>query len=152
MQKHLAAQTSTYGRLNIVSLVNQKGHEKPVKDAFERHIAQLNLSDVKYEYFDFHMECKNMRWDRISLLIDILKDDLEKTGYYAHSGSESAPSRLQAGVVRTNCMDNLDRTNVVQATLAKWTLNKQLVEAGVLSPGSGVGDFEVLSKEFRESE
>jgi hypothetical protein len=152
MQKHLAAQTSTYGQLNIVNLLNQKGHEKPVKDAFERHITQLNLSDVKYEYFDFHMECKKMRWDRISLLIDILKDDLEKTGYYAHSSSESAPSHLQTGVVRTNCMDNLDRTNVVQATLAKWTLNKQLVEAGVLTPGSGVDDFEVLSKEFRESE
>ena len=77
MQKHLAAQTSTYGQLNIVNLVNQKGHEKPVKDAYERHVAQLDLPDVKYEYFDFHMECKKMRWDRISLLIDILKDDLE---------------------------------------------------------------------------
>lgn len=152
MQKHLAAQTAIYGQLNLVNLVNQKGHEKPVKDAYERHIAQLSLPDVKYEYFDFHMECKNMRWDRISLLIDILKEDLERTGYYAQSNSEAGPSRLQTGVVRTNCMDNLDRTNVVQATLAKWVLNKQLIEAGVLSPGSGVDDFEVLSKEFRESE
>lgn len=150
MQKHLAAQTAIYGQLNLVNLVNQKGHEKPVKDAYERHIAQLSLPDVKYEYFDFHMECKNMRWDRISLLIDILKEDLERTGYYAQSNSEAGPSRLQTGVVRTNCMDNLDRTNVVQATLAKWVLNKQLIEAGVLSPGSGVDDFEVLSKEFRE--
>lgn len=49
-------------------------------------------------------------------------------------------------------MDNLDRTNVVQATIAKWTLNKQLIEAGVLSPGAGVDDFETLSKDFRESE
>lgn len=49
-------------------------------------------------------------------------------------------------------MDNLDRTNVVQATLAKHTLNKQLQEAGVLTKEQGVDDFETLSKDFRESE
>jgi len=48
-------------------------------------------------------------------------------------------------------MDNLDRTNVVQATIAKYILNKQLIEAGVLNEGAGVDDFENLSKEFRES-
>lgn len=41
---------------------------------------QLNLPDVRYQYFDFHTECKNMRWDRISLLIDKLQLDLQKQG------------------------------------------------------------------------
>ncbi|KAF5314077.1 hypothetical protein D9611_006765 [Ephemerocybe angulata] len=148
MEKHLKKQTSTYGPIVAVNLINQKGHEKPVKDAYERHIAQLALPDVKYEYFDFHMECKKMRWDRISLLIDNIREDLEEEGFFAVSSS--APPRFQKGVVRTNCMDNLDRTNVVQATIAKWVLNKQLIETGVLSPGSGVDDFEALSKDFRE--
>ena len=48
-------------------------------------------------------------------------------------------------------MDNLDRTNVVQATLAKWTLNRQLRELGVLSADDSVDDYESFSKEFRES-
>jgi hypothetical protein len=48
-------------------------------------------------------------------------------------------------------MDNLDRTNVVQAALAKWTLNQQLIVLGILSPGVGVDDYEALSKDFRES-
>lgn len=48
-------------------------------------------------------------------------------------------------------MDNLDRTNVVQAALAKYTLNQQLRELGILSTTDGVDDFESFSKEFRES-
>lgn len=30
-------------------------------------------------------------------------------------------------------MDSLDRTNVVQSTMAKWALTQQLRQAGVLS-------------------
>jgi hypothetical protein len=48
-------------------------------------------------------------------------------------------------------MDNLDRTNVVQAALAKYTLNLQLIELGILPPGASVDDYEGFSKDFRES-
>jgi hypothetical protein len=52
-------------------------------------IAQLDLPKVRYEYFDFHNECRNMRWDRISMLIDKMKDDLEREGYEASICMES---------------------------------------------------------------
>jgi len=58
--------------------------------------------------------------------------------------------QMQRGVVRTNCMDNLDRTNVVQATLAKWTLNHQLKHLGVLTEGEEIDDFQTLARDFRE--
>jgi hypothetical protein len=48
-------------------------------------------------------------------------------------------------------MDNLDRTNVVQAALAKWTLNHQLKAIGVLSDNEELDDFDALSGGFRES-
>lgn len=41
MEKHLKMQTSNYGKICAVNLINQKGHEKPVKDAYERHVAQV---------------------------------------------------------------------------------------------------------------
>jgi hypothetical protein len=44
------------------------------------NLAQTKASQVRYEYFDFHHECKNMRWDRLSLLIDILEKDLVRQG------------------------------------------------------------------------
>ncbi|KAE9410696.1 hypothetical protein BT96DRAFT_1011447 [Gymnopus androsaceus JB14] len=150
MKLHLLEQVSIYGPQTLVNLVNHKGHEKPVKDGYERLVAQLALPDVRYQYFDFHTECKNMRWDRISLLIDKLDEDLKRQGYFHLDSSNPQSTRLQSGTVRTNCMDNLDRTNVVQATFAKHALNKQLVEAGVLTKEQGVDDFEALSKDFRE--
>jgi hypothetical protein len=48
-------------------------------------------------------------------------------------------------------MDNLDRTNVVQAAIAKWTLNRQLQALDILPLGASVDDYEGLSKDFRES-
>lgn len=72
--------------------------------------------------------------------------------YFQINGSNSNSQKNQTGVVRTNCMDNLDRTNVVQATLAKWTLNRQLRDLGIFSADDSIDDYEPFSKEFRESE
>jgi phosphatidylinositol 4-phosphatase len=38
------------------------------------------MPNVRYQYFDFHTECKHMRWDRISVLVDKIQDDLEEEG------------------------------------------------------------------------
>ncbi|KDR84844.1 hypothetical protein GALMADRAFT_107223 [Galerina marginata CBS 339.88] len=150
MHTHLTTLTKLYGSSSLVNLVNIKGYEKPVKEAFERHVAELDIPNIKYQYFDFHGECKNMRWDRISVLIDRLKDDLDKEGYFQISNDEPSPRKVQTGTVRTNCMDNLDRTNVVQAAVAKYILNEQLRSLGILSSNDGIDDYEVFSKEFRE--
>ncbi|KAF9481724.1 inositol/phosphatidylinositol phosphatase [Pholiota conissans] len=150
MHTHLTNQTKIYGNQSLVNLVNQKGYEKPVKEAYERHIAELDVPNVKYQYFDFHHECRQMRWDRISVLIDRIKDDLDKEGWFQIDNGSNTPKKTQTGIVRTNCMDNLDRTNVVQAALAKYTLNQQLRDLGILSSTDGVDDFQSFSKEFRE--
>ena len=59
--------------------------------------------------------------------------------------------KLQTGVVRTNCMDNLDRTNVAQAAFAKWTLNRQLRSLGILNENETIDSYDDLLKDFRES-
>jgi hypothetical protein len=41
MQKHLQEQVSIYGEQSLVNLVNQKGYEQPVKEAYERYISQV---------------------------------------------------------------------------------------------------------------
>ncbi|KIK96513.1 hypothetical protein PAXRUDRAFT_825876 [Paxillus rubicundulus Ve08.2h10] len=150
MRLHLQEQVSTYGEQSLINLVNQKGYEQPVKDAYERTLNQIELPDVKYQYFDFHNECKHMRWDRINILIEKMHEDLVRQGYFHLDMSQTDPVKFQQGVVRTNCMDNLDRTNVVQAALAKLTLNHQLKFLGVLAEGEELDDFEALSRDFRE--
>ncbi|KAF8446152.1 SacI homology domain-containing protein [Boletus edulis BED1] len=150
MRRHLHEQASIYGEQSLVNLVNQKGYEQPVKDAYERIFNQAEATDAKYQYFDFHNECKNMRWDRINILIDKMQDDLLRQGYFHLDVFRLDPVKTQRGAVRTNCMDNLDRTNVVQAALAKWTLNLQLKALGILAEGEDLDDFHALSKDFRD--
>ena len=70
-----------YGDTIVVNLVNQKGHEKPLKIAFGELMGRLGMDKVNYVYFDFNHECSNMRWDRLSLLTDRLKDDIAKQQY-----------------------------------------------------------------------
>ena len=59
--------------------------------------------------------------------------------------------KLQSGVVRTNCMDNLDRTNVVQSDIAKWSLRLQLQIMGYLSQGETIDDHDEFLHLFRNS-
>lgn len=46
MRVHLQEQVQLYGEQAIVNLVNQKGHEQPVKEAYERYVAEVCMSTV----------------------------------------------------------------------------------------------------------
>ena len=156
MKAHLQQLIDIYQRVTLVNIVNHKGHELPVKEAFEKGIKAVAETDPKiaananYVYFDFHTECRKMRFDRISLLIDRLSASLDESGWFhsitpaitnlGTSGGETAVLSRQSGVVRSNCMDCLDRTNVSQSALGRWALNKQLQTAGVLSVKETVED------------
>lgn len=65
---------------------------------------------------------------------------------------EGEAIKTQTGTIRTNCMDNLDRTNVGQGAIAKHVLEQQLQALGVFSPGGSVDDYPQMSKDLRESE
>ncbi|KAI5478928.1 inositol/phosphatidylinositol phosphatase [Pseudohyphozyma bogoriensis] len=151
LARHFDQQVGLYGDQYVVNLVNQKGYEKPVKEYFERGIQALGNPRVHYTYFDFHHECKGLRFDRVSVLIDSLDEELHQQSYFYHdtTTSPTRPQHTQTSVVRTNCMDCLDRTNVVQSALAKWVLNNQLREAGVLSVKESIEEHPAFLSLFR---
>lgn len=112
------------------------------------------MDRLHYVYFDFHNETKGLKWHRAQLLLDQLRDGLIKGGYFqgieppGDPTSSALEARLkQSAVVRTNCMDCLDRTNVVQSMLGRWALTQQLRDLGILSPSESCDDdhaFEFL--------
>ena len=53
---------------------------------------------------------------------------------------EGARQQRQSGVLRINCIDCLDRTNVVQGWLARKQLDALLIQLGLLQPGSSIRD------------
>ena len=182
-RNHFDEQIRMYGDNFLVNLVNQKGREDRVKQAYEQMIRAIvsspeettkadYMTDEKirvvgasekhqkydrlhYVYFDFHNETKGLKWHRAQLLLEQLKEGLVKGQYFRGLDMPAdAQGRLevrnqQTAVVRTNCMDCLDRTNVVQTMLARWTLTRQLVDSGILKPGESADDDLAFQTLFR---
>ncbi|KAI9838725.1 MAG: hypothetical protein M1837_002428 [Sclerophora amabilis] len=180
-KEHFDEQIRLYGDNYLVNLVNQKGREEKVKNAYEQMVKALTsspsentrtdsispeaihvveqrrphqqLDRLHYIYFDFHNETKGLRWHRAQLLLDQLGDALANQGYFrgvdmpADAAGRLEVRNQQMSVVRTNCMDCLDRTNLVQSMLARWHLNRALTDLGILHQGESAYDdidFEIL--------
>lgn len=107
---------------------------------------RLNYDNVRYEAFDFHAECKKMRYDRLNILMDRLTPDLEQLGYFLLT-KDGALLSVQDGVFRTNCIDCLDRTNVVQSMIAKRVLNDVLNKLGVLQR---IEEYPALEHQYKQ--
>ena len=182
-RKHFDEQIRLYGDNYLVNLVNQRGREDRVKQAYEQMVRLLvsspsesyssdpytseklhtvepgqrqHLYDrLHYVYFDFHNETKGLRWNRAEILLDQLKQRLNQGGYFravdmpGDTQGQLEVRYQQTAVVRTNCMDCLDRTNVVQTMLARWTLTRQLTDVGVLQPNESQEEDEKFRDFFR---
>ena len=113
---------------------------------------QQQMDRLHYVYFDFHNETKGLKWHRAQLLLDQLTDGLRRGQYFRGMEMPGKPDQTdvrlqQTAVVRTNCMDCLDRTNVVQSMLGRHMLTQQLIDVGILRQGESSSDdtnFEFL--------
>lgn len=154
-KKHFDEQVKLYGDNYLVNLVNQKGHELPVKEAYETAVQAVNNPKLHYIYFDFHHECRNMKWHRVKLLIDHLTElGLSDQDYFhkvlsADGATTEKVVGEQKSTVRTNCMDCLDRTNVVQSVLAQWILQNELETSSVVQRGQDWGEDKNLLSLFQ---
>lgn len=152
--KHFTEQVKIYGDNYLVNLVNQTGHELPVKEAYESTVSALNDPHLHYVYFDFHHECRGMKWYRVKMLIEQLSNMGLKNSDFFHAiiSQEGQVKKIineQKSVVRTNCMDCLDRTNVVQSVLAHWVLQKELETAGVIPDDDAWENNTALLRSFQ---
>jgi hypothetical protein len=129
---HFSNLASRYSSVYCTSLIDKHGTESKIGEAFEEYAAKLNSgggidskgTQVGFEWFDFHNVCRGMRFENVSLLIDTLSPFMTTSGFTVISNDKVASS--QTGILRTNCMDCLDRTNVVQSACARTALESQL--------------------------
>ncbi|EDU49990.1 synaptojanin-1 [Pyrenophora tritici-repentis Pt-1C-BFP] len=181
-KKHFAEQIRLYGDNWMVNLVNQKGREQRVKEAYEEMVNLLHTSPAEnvegdritpekfhiidparaqtvydrlhYVYFDFHNETKGLRWDRAKLLLNQLEPHILKHGYFCGVDMPGDAGgvevrRHQTAVVRTNCMDCLDRTNVVQSMLGRYVLSRMLIDLGLMREGESAEEDQAFEHLFR---
>eukprot|EP01137_Pigoraptor_chileana_P014257 Opistho-2@4976 len=145
---HLSEVVTYYGPTVLINLIDQKGSELALGQAFANTLKTVNHQQARYVAFDFHHECRKMRWDKLSLLMDQIASDFDKQGYFQLDRNGTVLSR-QTGTFRTNCIDCLDRTNVVQSMIAHKTLAQQLIGLEITSPGDVLDrqtDFEFRFK------
>lgn len=133
-KQHFARLSKSYGTLQIVNLVEKHGIEGPIGTQYQNTVQRINDgldegAKIPFEWFDFHHACRGMKFENVSHLLSRLKDQLETLGSTVQKNG--ALVRRQQGVLRTNCMDCLDRTNVCQSSFAKHMLELQLKEEGI---------------------
>ncbi|TDZ27523.1 Phosphoinositide phosphatase SAC1 [Colletotrichum sidae] len=105
----------------------------------------VEFDRLHYIYFDYHHETKGMKMHRAYALIERLKEAIDAQGYFRAVDMPGADGRLeprsyQTSVMRTNCMDCLDRTNVVQSMFARHMLDRIFEEMGLMTRGSSFRD------------
>ncbi|KAF9156789.1 phosphatidylinositol-3,5-bisphosphate 5-phosphatase [Linnemannia schmuckeri] len=134
--------------LNLIKAKEKTPRESLLLKEFSECIEYLNqfLPDGKKIWhikWDMSRASKSPNENVISVLEIIAERTFAQTGFF-HSGynQDSAKqqhknviygSGLQNGVVRTNCIDCLDRTNAAQFVIAKCALGHQLYSLGLIA-------------------
>ncbi|CAH1122415.1 unnamed protein product [Ceutorhynchus assimilis] len=131
-EKHFSEEIKKYGPVCAINLVDQSGKEKVIFDAYSNHMFLLDNPFITYVTFDFHEYCKGMHFENVSLLIGAVADVIKDMNYCWRDKQGHICS--QNGVFRVNCMDCLDRTNVVQTALGKAVMEMQFCKLGLVSP------------------
>ncbi|XP_038045460.1 phosphatidylinositide phosphatase SAC2-like [Patiria miniata] len=131
-EAHFDEQTALYRRVVIINLVEQMGREDIIGQAFMKQVLLLNSPLLTYITFDFHDYCRGLKFENVSVLIDSIRDIIKDMRFCWIDGQGVILE--QRNVFRVNCMDCLDRTNVVQTAVARAVLSMQLRKLGILLP------------------
>ncbi|KAK4537256.1 hypothetical protein CDCA_CDCA11G3281 [Cyanidium caldarium] len=127
--RHFQVLHQRYGQpIVAVDLVDQRGHELTLQQAYA---AEADACNIPYIAWDFHRQCRGMRYERVQSLVEMLQGQLAAQGLFVYDGGTRRVLQRQVGAVRTNCMDCLDRTNVVQSAIARAALERQWPAVGV---------------------
>ncbi len=86
---------------------------------------------MEYEWFDYNLEKKGRPQSFSKLITQLGTDWLVASAF-----PEKQILQIQTGAIRTNCLDSLDRTNQMQAIIAREVLRRQLSSALVPSAGA----------------
>ncbi|KAH8434234.1 SacI domain protein [Aspergillus melleus] len=134
-ERHFRNLSHRYGKIQAVSLIDKQGGEHKLGEQYEKYAKGLNESGGidgqphGVEWFDFHTECRGMKFENVSRLVDRLQDTLSDYGDTIVQNQTTV--QTQKGIVRTNCMDCLDRTGVAQCAFGQWALERELKHEGI---------------------
>jgi phosphatidylinositol-bisphosphatase len=131
--KHLESVVGIYKHILIVNLLSAtKAHEQTLTDALQTQLRthRGHLSQVcGYVCFDFHGMCSGSKYENLKTLLDGMEEMMNYYLFFYTRQGQTVCS--QKGVIRINCLDCLDRTNVVMTRVAWHSLVTQLQMIGL---------------------
>jgi len=138
-KKHFEKIVKDYGNQVCINLIDKKRTQLKIGTEFQRVVEELvkaGEKEVRYVWFDFHKECAKMKYENLSRLLNLIETDSSHMGMFEADIVKGANGSLtgtvlqsQKGTFRTNCMDCLDRTNVVQSVIGRKMLHLALIHA-----------------------
>jgi synaptojanin len=114
LRRHMDDLLLRYGPVRAVTLLAHRGAEQALGDAYRRAVSALADPAVRLTAFDFHDKCRDSL-DNVSLLVAELTRDLRAIGCFERAASGNVLAR-QEGIIRTNCLDCLDRCDSADRT------------------------------------
>lgn len=145
--KHFEELEKSYGSVHVINLLSEsKPGEADLTHRYEYgvHHCSINSRPKEHELlkrtnFDFHAETKGPGgFEAASLINQLVEEDADLYAYYLseevddlpdeYDDKHEMPSRRsvvvlqQNGVFRTNCLDCLDRTNLIQTIISKMAM------------------------------
>lgn len=155
-EKHFDSIFEHYGPVTAISLVDGNGGEGALSSALSSAVELMANPKLHFVSWDFHKKCKGMKYEKVDHeLLPIIDSDLNTYSYfYTKDGTTASITKRQRGVVRTNCVDSLDRTNVVQSVIAHRIMDAALQVMGVLDSNPDTGTaakFEEFEKHFKNT-
>lgn len=127
--------------LNLIKTKEKQPRELKLNQHFTNCIKYLNQflpEEHKLQYHSFDMSKHSKKnLDVITPLQKIASNSIDRIGFF-HNGTDLASTKVQKGIIRTNCIDCLDRTNAAQFIICKEALSYQLRSLNIISESTNL--------------
>ena len=120
--RHFAGVVQKYGVTHIVNLLSKtKPAEVLVSNRYRRLYENSDRKDeISYTEFDFHAETKQLSgFAGATKILPLLHESSEQFGWFEYDVVNNEVLTRQDGIFRTNCLDCLDRTNLIQQVISQ---------------------------------
>jgi hypothetical protein len=112
VRRHFEDLIQQYEDVHILDLLGTKDQgEITLSQEYKSQVEDLGplLQHLHMTKFDYHSQIKGGNFDQVATLLNHIRGDSERYGYFFHDLISNTIIQTQRGVFRTNCLDCLDR-------------------------------------------
>ena len=119
--KHFAEIGEHYGVCHIVDLLSKtKSSEVQLSNRYKQLYRDCDRrEEIEYTAFDFHAETKAGGFAAATKILPKLYESMREFGYFSYDLEQDLVITRQDGVFRVNCLDCLDRTNLIEQVISR---------------------------------